>query len=91
MGLAAHGCSQAIACHGCPAHCAGVLQLAVEATFLEAALQVVEPAADTLPDNQARAVEKLTFDWILNAEKYVGPQVPELFTARNKVGVFSFV
>ena len=61
------------------------MQLAVEATFLEAALQVVEPAAEMLPDNQTRAVEKLAFDWILNTERYVGPQYPELHKARDKV------
>ena len=61
------------------------MQLATEAAFLEAALQVVEPAADMLPDNQARAVEKLAFDWIISVEKYVGPQYPELGKARDKV------
>ena len=61
------------------------MQLAVEATFLEAALQVVEPAAEMLPDNQTRAVEKLAFDWILNTERYVGAQYPELHKARDKV------
>ena len=65
------------------------MQLAVEATFLEAALQVVEPAAEMLPDNQTRAVEKLAFDWILNTERYVGPQYPELHKARDKVRLSS--
>ena len=46
---------------------------------------MVEPAADMLPDNQARAVEKLAFDWIISVEKYVGPQYPELFRARDRV------
>ena len=67
------------------------MQLAVEATFLEAALQVVEPAAEMLPDNQTRAVEKLAFDWILNTERYVGPQYPELHRARDKVMQCAYV
>ena len=61
------------------------VQLAVEATFLEAALQVMDPAAEMLPDNQARAVEKLAFDWVISVEKYVGAQYPELFKARDRV------
>lgn len=57
----------------------------MEQIFLETAAQLVSQGSSSLSDRQADALEKLAFDWILNAEKYVESRFPELARARDKV------
>ena len=59
-------------------------QLAVEAVFLEASDRLVGSDTSGLSERQADALERLAFDWILNAEKYVEPKFTELTRAREK-------
>ncbi len=59
-------------------------QLAVEAVFLEASDRLVGGDTSGLSERQADALERLAFDWILNAEKYVEPKFAELARAREK-------
>ena len=60
-------------------------QLAVEAVFLEASKQLVGPGSSGLSGRQAEALERLAFDWALNAETYVEPKYSDLGKAREKV------
>lgn len=60
-------------------------QLAVETVFLEASDRLVDGESSGLSERQADALERLAFDWILNAEKYVEPKFAELARARDKV------
>ena len=62
------------------------MQLAVEKIFLETSVQLVSEGSSELSDRQAEALEKLTFDWVLNAEKYVDARFSELYKAREKAG-----
>jgi hypothetical protein len=62
-----------------------MLQLAVEAVFLEASHQLVGPGSSGLSGRQAEALERLAFDWALNAETYVDPKFSDLTKAREKV------
>ncbi len=64
---------------------AWLLQLAVEAVFLEASHQLVGPGSSGLSGRQAEALERLAFDWALNAETYVEPKFSDLIKAREKV------
>ena len=59
-------------------------QLAVESVFLEASVGLVGTASSGLSERQADALERLAFDWLLNADKYVEPKYPELHRARDK-------
>lgn len=63
------------------------MQLAVETVFLEAAIQLVGPESSGLSDRQAEALERLAFDWALNAETYVDPKFSELCRAREQVNL----
>lgn len=67
-----------------------ISQLAVERIFLETSVQLVCEGSSDLSDRQAEALEKLTFDWILNAEKYVDVRFSELYKAREKVTTLTF-
>ncbi len=60
-------------------------QLAVETVFLEAGGRLVGRGGGGLSERQADALERLAFDWILNAEKYVEPKFAELGRARDRV------
>ncbi|KAL0053523.1 hypothetical protein WJX82_006983 [Trebouxia sp. C0006] len=60
-------------------------KLAVEAVFLEASHQLVGPGSSGLSGRQAEALERLAFDWALNAETYVEPKFSDLIRAREKV------
>lgn len=60
-------------------------KLAVETVFLEAANQLVGPSSSGLSERQAEALERLAFDWALNAETYVDPKFSDLTRAREKV------
>ncbi|KAK9839278.1 hypothetical protein WJX81_005497 [Elliptochloris bilobata] len=60
-------------------------RLAVETVFLEASVRLVDGDSSGLSERQADALERLAFDWILNAEKYVEPKFAELVRAREKV------
>lgn len=62
-----------------------VIQLAVETVFLEAASQLVTPGSSGLSARQAEALERLAFDWALNAETYVEPKYGELTRYRERV------
>ena len=62
-----------------------LLQLAVETVFLEAANQLVAPGSSGLSGRQSEALERLAFDWALNAETYVEPKFSELVKARERV------
>ena len=62
-----------------------LMQLAVEAVFLEAAHQLVGPGSSGLSERQSDALERLAFDWALNAETYVDPKFSDLARAREKV------
>ena len=64
---------------------AWTLQLAVETVFLEASHQLVGPESSGLSGRQAEALERLAFDWALNAETYVEPKFSDLIKAREKV------
>ena len=66
---------------------ADVVQLAVEKIFLETSVQLVSEGSSELSDRQAEALEKLTFDWVLNAEKYVDARFSELYKAREKASL----
>lgn len=61
------------------------MQLAVETVFLEASEKAVGPGSSGLSERQADALERLAFDWLLNAEKYVEPRFVELLRARERV------
>lgn len=61
------------------------MQLAVETVFLEAANQLVAPGSSGLSGRQAEALERLAFDWALNAETYVEPKFGELTKSRERV------
>lgn len=61
------------------------IQLAVETVFLEAASQLVAPGSSGLSGRQAEALERLAFDWALNAETYVEPKFGELTRSRERV------
>ncbi len=65
------------------------MQLAVEKIFLETSVQLVSEGSSELSDRQAEALEKLTFDWVLNAEKYVDARFSELYKAREKASQLS--
>lgn len=69
----------------CQLHKALLLQLAVETVFLEASNQLVGPGSSGLSGRQAEALERLAFDWALNAETYVEPKFSDLTRAREKV------
>lgn len=56
----------------------------MEKIFLETATYIVCPGSNEVSDRQAEALEKLTFDWVLNAEKYVDARFSELYKAREK-------
>ena len=58
----------------------------MEKIFLETSVQLVSEGSSELSDRQAEALEKLTFDWVLNAEKYVDARFSELYKAREKAG-----
>ncbi|KAK9829934.1 hypothetical protein WJX72_008722 [[Myrmecia] bisecta] len=60
-------------------------RLAVEKVFLETSSQLVGPGTSGLTDRQSDALERLAFDWILNAEKYVESKHTDLSRAREKV------
>lgn len=62
-----------------------LLQLVVEALFLEAALQLGGGDPASLPVQQVRELERLVFDWILNADKYVDARYPDLHHLRDRV------
>ena len=62
-----------------------LMQLAVETVFLEAANQLVAPGSSGLSGRQAEALERLAFDWALNAETYVEPKFGELTKSRERV------
>ena len=47
-------------------------------------MHLVCEGSSELSDRQAEALEKLTFDWVLNAEKYVDARFSELYRAREK-------
>ena len=66
------------------------LQLAVETVFLEASKQLVGQTSSGLSGRQAEALERLAFDWALNAETYVEPKFSDLGKAREKVKMFTF-
>lgn len=57
----------------------------MEKIFLETSVQLVSEGSSELSERQAEALEKLTFDWVLNAEKYVDARFSELYKAREKV------
>ena len=57
----------------------------MERIFLETAAQLVSDGSSPLSERQADALEKLSFDWILNADKYVEMRYSELYKAREKV------
>jgi hypothetical protein len=65
--------------------CCPLLQLLTEALFLEAALQLVSADCSKLTINQAKELEHLTFDWIINGEKYIDFRFPELHKVRDRV------
>lgn len=56
----------------------------MEKIFLETSVHLVCEGSSELSDRQAEALEKLTFDWVLNAEKYVDARFSELYRAREK-------
>lgn len=66
-------------------HSTLLTQLAVETVFLEAANELVAPSSSGLSGRQAEALERLAFDWALNAETYVEPKFGELTRARERV------
>ena len=57
----------------------------MERIFLETAAQLVSDGSSPLSERQADALEKLSFDWILNADRYVEMRYSELYKAREKV------
>ena len=61
------------------------MQLAVDTAFLEAAVQLFGPSSSGLSPKQAEALERISFDWILNPEKWVGSSFGELARARDQV------
>ena len=61
------------------------LQMAAETIFLEAATATVGDGSSGLSSQQADALERLAFDWIMNADKYVEPRHTELLRPREKV------
>jgi hypothetical protein len=61
------------------------VQLAVEAVYLEATLQLVSKTSSSLSGSQAKALEDLAFDWVLNADKFVDSRFLDLLKAREKV------
>ena len=61
----------------------------MEKIFLETSVQLVSEGSSDLSDRQAEALEKLTFDWVLNAEKYVDVRFSELYKAREKASFLS--
>lgn len=63
------------------------MQLAVEAVYLEATLQLVSKTSSSLSGNQAKALEDLVFDWVLHAEKFVDSRFMDLLKAREKVTI----
>ena len=63
------------------------LQLAVEAVYLEATLQLVSKTSSSLSGSQAKALEDLVFDWVLHAEKFVDSRFMDLLKAREKVTI----
>ena len=62
------------------------LQLAVEAVFLEATLQLVGAQSSPLSTSQADALQKLVFDWVLRGDKFVDPKHAELARPKEQVG-----
>lgn len=52
--------------------------------FLDAAIQVA--AAGVLTLTQAKEMESLAFDWIINGEKHADSRFPELAPLRERVG-----
>ena len=60
-------------------------QLAVERVFLQTSVQLIGEGSSGLLEKQAEALERLSWDWIINAEKYVEPKYAELHRAREKV------
>ncbi|KAL3146696.1 hypothetical protein ABBQ32_000920 [Trebouxia sp. C0010 RCD-2024] len=60
-------------------------KLAVETVFLEASKQLVGPGSSGLSGRQAEALERLAFDWALNADTYVEPKYSDLGRAREKL------
>jgi hypothetical protein len=66
------------------------MQLAVEAVFLEATLQLVGARSSALSGSQADALQKLVFDWVLRGDKFVDPRHAELSRPKEQVrGAFS--
>ena len=61
------------------------MQLAVDTAFLEAAAQFIGLTSSGLSSKQAEALERISFDWILNPEKWVGSNYGELARARDQV------
>ncbi len=61
------------------------MQLAVDTAFLEVAVQFIGPTSNGLSAKQAEALERISFDWILNPEQWVGSSHTELFKARDQV------
>lgn len=53
--------------------------------FLEATLQLVSAYPAVLTAQQAREMEHLAFDWILNADKYVAINQGDLGTIKERV------
>lgn len=55
-----------------------------ESMFLDAAIQLGS-SAGVFSAPQAREMENLAFDWIINGEKYVDSRFPELLPLRLRV------
>lgn len=53
--------------------------------FLDAAIQIAGDRG-VLAEGQAKEIEILAFDWIINGEKHVDSRFPDLIPLRDRVG-----
>jgi len=61
-----------------------LLQLIIEVCFIEAAIRIVE-SNDTISSNHAHELERLAFDWIINADNYVEQRQKEFVELKDRV------
>lgn len=60
------------------------MQLIIEVCFIEAAIRVVE-SNETLSSNHAHELERLAFDWLINADNYVEQRHKESVELKDRV------
>ena len=63
----------------------GLVQLAVESVFLDAAERLVGAQTSGLSERQREAIERLAFDWIINRNTYIDSKHVDLMRARERV------